>query len=350
METLRTLLGAGLLLAAAASAAVAQMQPTEHMPASGTLTVTPDNFKRAETDMYFAMFAKRGAFGKFFHFRELPLEGTGVRPNRDTFYSQGLFDLEAGPVTITLPEAGDRFMSMQVFDQDHYSSQTVYGAGDYTYTREQIGTRYVFVAVRILVDPADPQDVRRVHALQDAIQVKQPGGPGQFVVPDWDQASQKKVRDALLVLSETLPDLRNAGGRKGEVDPLRHLIATASGWGLNPDKDAIYLNVTPVRNKGATIYRLEVPGDVPVDAFWSVTVYDASGHFQKNEHDAYSLNSVTAQKNDDGSVDIQFGGCDGKIPNCLPIMNGWNYMVRLYRPRAEILDGTWKFPEAQPVS
>jgi hypothetical protein len=30
-------------------------------------------------------------------------------------------------------------------------------------------------------------------------------------------------------------------------------------------------------------------------------------------------------------------------------MNGWNYMVRLYRPRPEILDGTWKFPEAQPA-
>jgi hypothetical protein len=49
------------------------------------------------------------------------------------------------------------------------------------------------------------------------------------------------------------------------------------------------------------------------------------------------------------SVVIQFGGCDGKIPNCLPIMNGWNYTARLYRPRAEILNGTWKFPEAQPI-
>jgi len=29
-------------------------------------------------------------------------------------------------------------------------------------------------------------------------------------------------------------------------------------------------------------------------------------------------------------------------------MPGWNYLVRLYRPRAEIVDGSWKFPEAQP--
>jgi hypothetical protein len=141
---------------ALAFAATAQAQ-------SGT-PITPDNFKRAETDMYFAMFVKRGAFGKFFHFRELPLEGTGVRPNRDTLYSQALFDLDAGPVTITLPDAGKRFMAMQVFDQDHYSPETAYVARDYTYTRQQIGTRYFFVAVRILVNPADPKDVKEAHA------------------------------------------------------------------------------------------------------------------------------------------------------------------------------------------
>ena len=52
----------------------------------------------------------------------------------------------------------------------------------------------------------------------------------------------------------------------------------------------------------------------------------------------------------DGAVDVQFGGCDGKIPNCLPTMKGWNYTVRLYRPREAILDGKWKFPEARPVN
>jgi hypothetical protein len=77
-------------------------------------------------------------------------------------------------------------------------------------------------------------------------------------------------------------------------------------------------------------------------------VYDAEGRFQKNEYDAYSVNNLTAKKSADGSVAVQFGGCDGKIPNCLPTVSGWNYMVRLYRPRVEILNGIWKFPEAQP--
>jgi hypothetical protein len=41
--------------------------------------------------MYFALFVKGGAFGKSYHFRELPLEGTGVRPNRQTLYSEAVF-------------------------------------------------------------------------------------------------------------------------------------------------------------------------------------------------------------------------------------------------------------------
>ncbi len=86
---------------------------------------------------------------------------------------------------------------------------------------------------------------------------------------------------------------------------------------------------------------------MPVDGFWSISLYNAQGFFEPNTLNAYTLNNVTAKKSAHGSVAIQFGGCDGKIPNCLPTPEGWNYMVRLYRPRAEVLNGTWKFPEAQ---
>ena len=70
---------------------------------------------------------------------------------------------------------------------------------------------------------------------------------------------------------------------------------------------------------------------------------------QPGEHNAYAFNSLTAKKGDDESVIVQFDGYDGKTPNCLPTMPGWNYMVCLYRPRKKILDGTWKSPEPQPV-
>jgi hypothetical protein len=340
----------GLLLAATNNAALAQAQSAPQAPAGEAIPVTVDNFIRAETDMIFAGGVKTQGLGRFLHHREpVPIDYPVVRPNRDTLYSLSIFDLDAGPVTITLPDAGQRFMSLQVIDQDHYTHEVVYGAGSYTFTREKIGTRYVSLGVRILVDPGDPEDIRQVHALQDAITVTQPGGPGRFEAPNWDQASQKKVRDALLALAETLPNTKRTFGARDQVDPVRHLIGTAFAFGGNPETDALYLNVTPSKNDGTTVHRLTVK-DVPVDAFWSISVYNAEGHFQKNALDAYTLNNTTAKKNPDGSVAVQFGGCDRKIVNCLPTMPAWNYMVRLYRPRAEILGGTWTFPEARPVN
>jgi hypothetical protein len=323
---------------------------TTMVHAADMVPVNVDNFIRAESDTYFKKTFETGAFGKFVHRREpATVENqTVIRLNRDTLYSSALFDLDAGPVTVTLPNAGKRFMSLMVVNQDHYISAVNYGAGTYTINKDSAGTRYATAAVRTFVDPASKSDLKKVHALQDAIKVTQ-SNVGTFEVPNWDQAGLKKVRDALLVLASTISGFKNAFGSKESVDPIKHLIATAAGWGGNPDKDATYVGVNPAQNNGQTIYKLNVK-DVPVDAFWSVTVYNAQGYFEKNAYNVYSLNNVTAKKSADGSVNIQFGGCDGKIPNCLPTMNGWNYLVRLYRPRPEILNGSWKFPEAQPVT
>lgn len=318
--------------------------------AQNAIPVTVDNFVRAESDTYIANFAKEnGGLGKLVHRREPASidNQTVIRLNRDTLYSSVVFDLDAGPATVTLPDPGPRFMSLMSVSQDHYAA-TVYGAGTHRFTRDKVGTRYVLLGVRTFVNPNDPEDVRKVHALQDAIKVSQKNG-GTLELPRWDAESQKKVRDALLVLASTITSFDGAFGSKAEVDPVRHLIGTAGGWGGNPEKDAKYLNVTPAKNDGSTVYKLNVK-NVPVNAFWSVSVYNAQGYYEKNPYNAYSLNSVTAGKSGDGSTTIQFGGCDGKIPNCLPVVKGWNYTVRLYRPRAEILSGKWKFPEPQPVN
>jgi hypothetical protein len=47
-------------------------------------------------------------------------------------------------------------------------------------------------------------------------------------------------------------------------------------------------------------------------------LYNAKGYFEENDLGAYSFNSLTAKKNDEGLATIQFGGCDKTIPNCLP--------------------------------
>ena len=317
---------------------------------TAAIHVTPDNFVRAETDLYFGNLVKEGTIGAFHHRRQVaPIdEQTVVRLNRDTLYSSALFDLDAGPVTIHLPDAGTRFRSLMVINQDHYVVSVRYKGGAHSFSRADVGTRYMVAGVRTLVNPSDPDDLNRAHALQDGIQVMQKAR-GRFETPAWDPESQATVRSGLLTLASTMGDFKGAFGRKADVDPVRHLIGTAAAWGGNPDGDARYLNVVPARNDGTTVHRLRV-GAVPVDGFWSVSVYNAEGYFEKNGFDAYSINNLTARKEPDGTVAVQFGGCDGQVPNCLPIVKGWNYTVRLYRPRPEILSGRWTFPDPQPVS
>ena len=333
----------GILLSTTMSVATVKGQTSTPIP------VTVENFIRAESDLYFGAVVKRNGFGKFEFTRTPSLieEQTVVRMNRDTLYGAAIFDLDAGPVTITLPDAGARYLALQIIDEDQYTYPVYHGAGSHTFSKQQFGTRYIMAALRILADPNDPQDIKKGNALQDGVRVQQ-DSPGKFEVPNWDQVSQKKVRAALIELSTTLPDSLRMFGTKEQVDPVRRLIGAAALWGGNPAEEAIYLNATPRKNDGKTIHTLTVK-DVPVDAFWSISLYNAKGYFEKNNLNAYTLNNLTAKKSADGSVTIQFGGCDGKVPNCLPIMPGWNYTVRLYRPRKEILDGTWKFPEAQPV-
>jgi hypothetical protein len=320
---------------------------TARKESGATVRVSPDTFIRAESDLYFTNVVNDGGFGRFRHIRELtPLDNQLViRSNRDTLYSAGVFDLDAGPVTITLPDAAGRFLSMQVITEDHYVPAVFYGPGEHTLARDDIGTRYVMVAIRILVNPNDNADLDTVHALQDAVELRQ-RDTGSFDVPKWDPISQKVVRDALAQLAGTLSDFSGMFGTKEDTDPVRRLIGAATGWGGNPEKDATYLSFHMAHDDGATSYQLTV-GEVPVDGFWSVTVYNRDGYFTPNPQNAYSLNNITAQRDPDGTVTIQFGGCDGSSANCLPVTPGWNYLVRLYRPRDTILNGQWVFPEAQ---
>lgn len=324
-------------------AAAAQTGPS-------SMVVTRDNFVRAETDFHFARTVRAGGFGRLVHRRVMvPVDRQGVvRTNRDTLYSAGVFDLAAAPVTITLPDPGHRYMSLQVISEDQYTPLVAYAPGRYTVDEAQAGTRYAMLLVRTLADPRRADDMAAAHRLQDAIVVEQPP-TGTFEVPDWDAASREVVREELVAVARQQQfDPRRMFGAKGEVDPLAYLIGAAAGWGGLPRSAAVYESGAVARNDGKAVYRLTVR-NVPVDGFWSISVYNRAGYFEKNALDAYSVNNLTAAPNADGSVTVQFGGCNGDIANCLPIMPGWNYTVRLYRPRAEVLSGAWNFPAPQRV-
>jgi para-nitrobenzyl esterase len=204
----------------------------------------------------------------------------------------------------------------------------------------------VYLIFRTLVDAENADDVRAANALQDAIVVEQEKS-GTFSVPNWDRVSLDKIRELLLNLG-SFGGQKVMFGRKEEVDPVSYLIGAAGGWGGNPPSAAIYSMVYPKENDGQVAHQLTVK-DVPVDGFWSISVYNAKGFFERNESNSYSLNNITAKPNPDGTVSIQFGGDPKSATNFLPITPGWNYTVRLYRPRKEVLEGKWKFPEALPM-
>ncbi len=309
--------------------------------------VNVDNFVRAETDrMFAAILADIGGVNRWMHNRvPTPLDNQPViRQNRDTLYSAAIVDITAG-ATLTIPASGERYVSLMPVTQDHYVNTVLHEPGEHELTLEQFETPYVCLAARILVDPGDPDDVAAVNALQDELRISA-GSAQPFVLPDYDQPSLDATRRALLELAKGIGGFERAFGPRDTVDPVRHLIGAAAGWGGLPEQEAYYVNVDPGLPVGR--YRLTVR-DVPVDAFWSISVYNAAGYFEPNERNANSLNSITAVPDDDGAITVRFGGCDGEQPNCLPIMEGWNYLVRLYQPHPEVLDGSWTFPAAEPA-
>jgi hypothetical protein len=94
--------------------------------------------------------------------------------------------------------------------------------------------RYAIAVVRFLVDFSSKEDVRQVHALQDAIKFSQERH-GAFEIPHWDETSLKQIKAALLQLGTTVSDTRRMfGANEHQVDPVKHLIGTAMLWGGCP--------------------------------------------------------------------------------------------------------------------
>ena len=309
--------------------------------------ITIDNFVRAATDIEIGKYlAFTGGVNRWFHVREpTPIDTQPtIRMNRDTLYSMAVVDISEG-ATLILPEAGERYMTVMVVNQDHYINAVLSGAGIYKLDQETFDTPYVILVVRTLVDASDQEDIAAVAELQDKL-VVEAASAKPFIPPNYDMDSFEVILNAALELSRYTPDSSRTFGAKADVDPMRHFLGTAFGWGGLPEQEAFYLNVEP--GLPVSKYRIDVDAQVPVGAFWSVSLYNARGFFEPNDLNAYSVNSVSGTRNGGGSMTLHLGGCeDGRI-NCLPIMDGWNYVVRMYKPGPEILDGSWMFPG--PVS
>ena len=202
--------------------------------------VTPENFARAEIRLISPALVKEGGLGKF----APPPRSGGARPSgrhahesRHALTSAAVFDLGAGPVTITLPSAAIALSRCRSSTRTATRSKSSTAPG--ATTLEAGRDRLALCARRRSASsstPANPKDVDAVHALQNAIHVDQPGGPGAFSVPNWDAASQVDVRSGLLRSPKRCRTRGACPGARGAGDPVRRLIGAGAAWGGLPEQ------------------------------------------------------------------------------------------------------------------
>ena len=283
---------------------------------------------------------------KWWHlYQPAPLDKqTVIRMNRDTLYSSAIVDISKG-ATLTLPDSGKRYMSVMVVNEDHYINKVFHKGGTYKLTMKEFGTPYVVISARTLANPLDAKDLKEANALQDQMKIEAASAK-PYTHPNYDKASYEATYKPLLELSKGLPDTKFTFGKKEEVTQVRHLIGAAFGWGGLPEQEAFY--ITKGEPQKAGDFQLTVK-DVPVDGFWSISIYNKDGYFEENKFDSYSVNNLTAKPNKDGSITVNFGTNPEGKENFLYVMDGWNYLIRLYQPRKEILNGKWSFTEPQPI-
>jgi hypothetical protein len=139
---------------------------------------------------------------------------------------------------------------------------------------------------------------------------------------------------------------------------LRRAVIALMGLGANLPEDAIYPRAV-IDSQGRPLngtnqYVLHFASDKlpPVEAFWSLTMYDIEGFPVKNEFNRYVIADADSEYNDDGSLDIYIGNSspgDSLEANWLPAPDGFfTLIMRLYASGPEVLRGQWSPPSLIP--
>lgn len=274
-----------------------------------------DHFCRAETDNRFAGVVKSGGFERFVSDAELPAErDLRWRRNRDLRDARAVWDMDSGPLTVKLPDSGERYAVLQVINQDHQLVVLDAAKREHLLTRDIVGSRYCMTVYRVFWDSSVWNDDVPARALLSAVVVAQDGGQGVFDIPRVDV--EQELRFALCTLNRWVPDRRRMFGAVGDTDRLRHVIGTAIDWGALSDADCFQVDRRlNYDGKGAVLTLKEMPPG----AFWSVSVYGKDGCFDPKSAGKRSVNSYSAKTDPDGSVRVYFGGAFKRKSNFLAV-------------------------------
>lgn len=313
-----------------------------------TTPVTDENYSLAETQIIMESYVQKIAkatgttgVGVFMHNQKGadPQDKTIMRSNFDTIYSWAVFDLSE-PVTIIMPETDGRYQTTWVMSEEHYNPFAFTTPGEHILTRENVGSPYAIVVVRTQANVEDPADVATANKLQQKLSLKQKHKGHYKASHTWDQAEILKMREKYQQIAKDEKISADVYfGKKGLRSLKEHNCGTAMGWGGFTPEQAAYVSYYPTTDKPQTL----TLQDLPAKAFWSITVYDQGGFART---DTYNINSQFAKENTDGSVVIHFGG-DTNQNNYMETFPEWTFILRMYLPKDNYLDGSWIRPELE---
>ncbi len=359
-------------------------------------------------------------------------------PNNDTLNSRAWINLANGPITLTIPPTGKRYLSVALMDM-YTNNFAVLGTrttgpngGRFTIvapddaTDDPLAIRsptpWMWVLLRLLVDGKD--DLPAAHAIQDKYAITGP----KVNAPSRTYASRSApwsdyFESMQALLSENPPPATDAalleriaplgiglGARfdakrfsaaqaaaiaagvddaKNEVRTTRRQGPAVNGWiypkanlgnfgqdyfyraqvalgGLAalPVIEAMYMRpITPdggMQFDSARTWSLTLPGNAlpPVDAFWSLTMYEATPDGQfflfDNAASRHSIGDRTSGivRGADGSIEMWMSRkqpSGARAANWLPSppSRPFGLVFRTYLPRAQLLDGEYRLPPLQ---
>jgi hypothetical protein len=384
-----------------------------------------------------------GRANRLTHVRRLadPSRRIVTAPNNDTLYSGGWFDLTGGPVTLTVPNAGTRYLALQLLDMYTNTNACIslrteadrIGQNGGTFTLIAPGqksngpnpihmaTPHGWIIGRVLTDGGD--DLPAARAMQDRIILSGPDVPtprpyagrsdsaaaylgsaarllGSDSPPQRDNSSLRGFAEIGLRPDKAFPatplsrvelaqieagveDARRAVITSGKAsrssdyvngwfyppaglgnfgdDFLLRAIVALVGLAANTPDEALYLHPQGDHGRlftGDSLYRLRLPTPPPVNAFWSLTMYEATEEGQlfltTNAINRYSIGDRTKglRSNPDGSIDIWIGRSDpgnDRTANWLPApaSGPFSLTFRAYWPRQEFRDGRYRLPPVE---
>ena len=320
---------------------------------------------------------------QFLHYREL-IDHTFkevVSPNNDTIYSGLLVDLRQSPQIVTMPDTGDRYLSVMMTDLRAYNFDVlVQQPGEYLFavkeykgkvpagvTLYEVESDILFFAIRTGV--SGPEDLPNVIAIQDQMKVEPlnpvadnhlplnaPALDAHWVTrmhwvlehsPALDPADKeiadfirnleptpenaeigKKTLAELLEYGNTLTSTIGMYGKRSRIKVDHRTRAASNRYqhlALENERAAYPKISTDADGKpliGSKQYTFTMPKDKPVNdlGFWSLTVYEtATKQFVPNDAKLYRILDETSVANGDSSVTIVLGGERGDAKNWLPL-------------------------------